>query len=163
NRRVPKGSVGTAPPTAEPDGRKAHGPATRSREPNGQSGLAFSCDRPGARMARPCRSQASRRYRSTTPATRRPSRPAAPAAAAAVREVLGPGRELMLDVNCNWTPAFAIRAGRELERFRPLWLEEPVAADDHEGSAEVARALDMNVAGYETVVGLAGWRALIER
>ncbi|HEY3080669.1 MAG TPA: mandelate racemase/muconate lactonizing enzyme family protein [Chloroflexota bacterium] len=62
---------------------------------------------------------------------------------AAVREVLGRSRELMLDVNCNWTPAFAIRAGRALERFRPCWIEEPVAADDHEGSAEVARALDM--------------------
>jgi D-arabinonate dehydratase len=82
---------------------------------------------------------------------------------AAVREVLGSGRELMLDVNCNWTPAFALRAGRALERFRPLWLEEPVAADDHDGSAEVARGLDMSVAGYETVVGLAGWRSLIER
>lgn len=82
---------------------------------------------------------------------------------AAVREALGPGRELMLDVNCNWTPAFAIRAGRQLERFRPLWLEEPVGADDYRGSAQVAAELDMNVAGYETVVGLAGWRELIER
>ncbi len=82
---------------------------------------------------------------------------------AAVREVLGPRRELMLDVNCNWTPAFAIRAGKELERYRPLWLEEPVNPDDCAGSAQVARELTMNVAGYETVVGLAGWRELIER
>jgi L-alanine-DL-glutamate epimerase-like enolase superfamily enzyme len=43
-----------------------------------------------------------------------------------------------------------------------LWLEEPVAADDHVGSAAVAAALDMSVAGYETVVGLDGWRVLIE-
>lgn len=81
---------------------------------------------------------------------------------AAVRDVLGPSRELMLDVNCAWSPAFAVRAGRRLERFSPLWLEEPVAADDHAGSASLAAALDMSVAGYETVVGLDGWRALIE-
>jgi L-alanine-DL-glutamate epimerase-like enolase superfamily enzyme len=81
---------------------------------------------------------------------------------AAVRDVLGPSRELMLDVNCNWSPAFAIRAGRKLERYQPLWLEEPVSADDRLGSAAVAQGLEMNVAGYETVVGLDGWRALIE-
>jgi L-alanine-DL-glutamate epimerase-like enolase superfamily enzyme len=81
---------------------------------------------------------------------------------AAVREVLGPSRELMLDVNTAWSPAFAVRAARQLERFAPLWLEEPVAADDHAGSAAVAAALDMSVAGYETVVGLDGWRRLIE-
>jgi L-alanine-DL-glutamate epimerase-like enolase superfamily enzyme len=81
---------------------------------------------------------------------------------AAVREVLGPSRELMLDVNTAWSAAYAVRAGRLLERFSPLWLEEPVAADDHVGSAAVAAALDMSVAGYETVVGLDGWRALIE-
>ena len=81
---------------------------------------------------------------------------------AAVREVLGPSRELMLDVNCAWSPAFAVRAARQLERFSPLWLEEPVAADDHAGSASLAAALDMSVAGYETVVGLDGWRRLIE-
>lgn len=82
---------------------------------------------------------------------------------AAVRDVLGPSRELMLDVNCGWSPAFAIRAGRLLERFSPLWLEEPVSADDRAGNAEVAAALDMSIAGYETVVGLAGWRDLIEQ
>jgi L-alanine-DL-glutamate epimerase-like enolase superfamily enzyme len=81
---------------------------------------------------------------------------------AAVREVLGPSRELMLDVNTAWSPAFAVRAARQLERFAPLWLEEPVAADDHVGSASLAAALDMSIAGYETVVGLDGWRRLIE-
>jgi D-arabinonate dehydratase len=82
---------------------------------------------------------------------------------AAVRDALGPSHALMLDVNCAWSPAFAIRAGRQLERFAPLWLEEPVSADDRVGSAEVAAALDMSLAGYETVVGLSGWRDLIER
>ena len=82
---------------------------------------------------------------------------------AAVREALGPRLKLMLDVNCAWSPAFAIEMGRALEPYRPYWIEEPVATDDIDGSAEVAGALATAIAGYETEVGLYGFRELITR
>ena len=48
-----------------------------------------------------------------------------------------------------------------MEPYRLYWIEEPVATDDIRGSAEVARALGTAIAGYETEVGLYGFRELI--
>jgi len=69
----------------------------------------------------------------------------------------------MVDVNCAWSPAFAIEMGRAMEPYNLYWIEEPVATDDIDGSAEVARALHTPIAGYETEVGLYGFRELIDR
>ena len=82
---------------------------------------------------------------------------------AAARKALGPRAKLMVDVNCAWSPAFAIAMGREMAPHKLYWIEEPVATDDIDGSAQVAAALDTAIAGYETETGLAGFRALIER
>jgi L-alanine-DL-glutamate epimerase-like enolase superfamily enzyme len=82
---------------------------------------------------------------------------------AAVRRVLGPNRRLMVDVNCAWTSATAIAMGKALEPYDVFWIEEPVATDDIDGSTEVAAALHTAVAGYETEVGLYGFRELIAR
>jgi L-alanine-DL-glutamate epimerase-like enolase superfamily enzyme len=82
---------------------------------------------------------------------------------AAVREALGPHAKLMVDVNCAWSPAFAIEMGRAMEPYNLYWIEEPVATDDIEGSARVADALATPIAGYETEVGLYGFRELISR
>jgi L-alanine-DL-glutamate epimerase-like enolase superfamily enzyme len=82
---------------------------------------------------------------------------------AAVRQALGPKAKLMVDVNCAWSPAFAIEMGRAMEPCNLYWIEEPVATDDIDGSAEVARALATPIAGYETEVGLYGFRELIDR
>jgi D-galactarolactone cycloisomerase len=82
---------------------------------------------------------------------------------AAVRKALGPKAKLMVDVNCAWSPAFAVEMGRALEPYHLYWIEEPVATDDIDGSAEVARALPTAIAGYETEVGLYGFRELIAR
>jgi len=82
---------------------------------------------------------------------------------AAVRAALGPHAKLMVDVNCAWSPAFAIEMGRALEPYRLYWIEEPVATDDIAGSATVADALATAIAGYETELGLYGFRELISR
>jgi len=82
---------------------------------------------------------------------------------AAVRRALGPKAKLMVDVNCAWSPSFAIEMGRALEPYKPYWIEEPVATDDIDGSARVAEALATPIAGYETEVGLYGFRELITR
>src|SRR5579862_3756775 len=82
---------------------------------------------------------------------------------AAVREALGPHAKLMVDVNCAWSPAFAIEMGRAMEPYNLYWIEEPVATDDIEGSARVADALATPIAGYETEMGLYAFRELIGR
>jgi L-alanine-DL-glutamate epimerase-like enolase superfamily enzyme len=80
---------------------------------------------------------------------------------AAVREVIGSERTLMVDANCAWNPATAIKMGREFEKYNVSFLEEPVSPTDVAGSALVAASLDMQVAGYETEVTLHGFRDLI--
>ena len=81
----------------------------------------------------------------------------------AVRKALGPQAKLMVDVNCAWSPAFAIEMGRAMEPYQLYWIEEPVATDDIDGSAQVAAALATPIAGYETEIGLYGFRELIDR
>src|SRR5215469_7558306 len=82
---------------------------------------------------------------------------------AAVRKALGPNAKLMVDVNCAWSPSFAIEMGREMAPYKLFWIEEPVATDDIDGSARIADALDTAIAGYETELGLYGFRELIAR
>jgi L-alanine-DL-glutamate epimerase-like enolase superfamily enzyme len=82
---------------------------------------------------------------------------------AAVRRALGPKAKLMVDVNCAWSPSFAIEMGRAFEPYKLYWIEEPVATDDIDGSMRVADALATSIAGYETEIGLYGFRELITR
>lgn len=79
----------------------------------------------------------------------------------AVREAVGPDVKLMIDANNAWTPSTALLMMRELEQDHIHWLEEPVSTDDIAGSALVAHNLDVPVAGYETEVGIYGFRDLI--
>jgi L-alanine-DL-glutamate epimerase-like enolase superfamily enzyme len=81
----------------------------------------------------------------------------------AARAVIGSSVRLAIDANNAWTPAVAIQFMRRVADQNIFWLEEPVATDDIDGSAEVARALDVPVAGYETATGLASFRELIGR
>src|SRR5260370_38489316 len=57
----------------------------------------------------------------------------------------------------------AMEMGRAMEPQHLYWIEEPVATDDIEGSAAVAAALATPIAGYETEIGLYGFRELIGR
>lgn len=68
-----------------------------------------------------------------------------------VRKLIGPHVQLMLDANQRWTAADAIRYGRLFEIYHPVWLEEPVIADDLTGNARVRRGLSIPIAAGETL------------
>lgn len=72
----------------------------------------------------------------------------------------GKGR-VIVDANNTWTTYTAIQMGRAFEKMGVFWLEEPVHVDNIRGSAQVAQALDMPVAGYESEIGLFGFREFI--
>jgi mandelate racemase len=59
----------------------------------------------------------------------------------AVRGAIGRDVALMADYNQALSPAEATRRGRMLDDEHLLWLEEPVAADDPRGHADVRRAV----------------------
>jgi mandelate racemase len=69
----------------------------------------------------------------------------------------------MVDLNWSLSPPDAIRLGRMLEPFALYWIEDPVAADDLEGLAEVSRALDTRVTFGETLETINQFRSCLQR
>ena len=68
---------------------------------------------------------------------------------AAVREDVGPGVELMIEVHGRLSVGSAIEMGRRLAPYRPAWYEEPVSPHNLELLAEVKRALPFPMAAGE--------------
>ncbi len=76
---------------------------------------------------------------------------------ARVQEVIaavGPDVSVMVDANQAYSRSAALRMGRLLTDIGVDWFEEPVDANDFEGSAQVAAAVDVRVAAGETVFGV---------
>jgi L-alanine-DL-glutamate epimerase-like enolase superfamily enzyme len=81
----------------------------------------------------------------------------------AVRTHLDGRAALMVDANQQWDRATALRAGRLLERFDLVWIEEPLDAYDAEGHAQLAAALDTPVASGEMLTSVAEHWQLISQ
>ncbi len=63
----------------------------------------------------------------------------------AVREAVGPDVDILIEAHDRFTVTNAIRLGRKLEAFEPMWLETPVRTFDLAGHLEVARAINIPV------------------
>ncbi|XVV09926.1 L-talarate/galactarate dehydratase [Actinoplanes sp. CA-131856] len=72
----------------------------------------------------------------------------------AVRESLG-DIPLMVDANQQWDRHTARRAGRALDEFGLVWIEEPLDAYDAEGHRVLSRALDTPIASGEMLTSVA--------
>ena len=82
---------------------------------------------------------------------------------ALVREIIGDGCDLMIDVNRGWDLATAIEGARLLEPLRPRWLEEPVRwADDRRELKLLARETRIPLSAGESELTSYGCRALLE-
>ncbi len=81
----------------------------------------------------------------------------------AVRQALGDGVRLMVDVNQRLDVLGAIRQAELLQDLDLLWFEEPVLADDIAACAEVARAIRIPIATGENHQTRYEFRNLIER
>ncbi|MBX3050294.1 MAG: mandelate racemase/muconate lactonizing enzyme family protein [Caldilineaceae bacterium] len=82
-----------------------------------------------------------------------------------IREAVGPHVDLMADVHGPpWlTVPDAIRLGKALEEYDLLFYEDPVAPDNIENIAKVARAVNLPIAAGERHATIYGVRELIER
>ena len=67
----------------------------------------------------------------------------------ALREAVGSKADLLFGTHGQMTAAGAIRLARRLEKYDPLWLEEPVPPDAPEEMAKVARATSIPIAAGE--------------
>ncbi|NJN83436.1 MAG: mandelate racemase/muconate lactonizing enzyme family protein [Caldilineaceae bacterium] len=57
----------------------------------------------------------------------------------AVRDAVGPFTEIFVEMHGRFNPVTAVEFARELERFKPSWLEEPVPPDN---TAALKKAVD---------------------
>ena len=81
----------------------------------------------------------------------------------ALREAVGDDIELLADLNQALTPKAAIRLGKQLEEYNLAWLEEPVAAHDLAGHAQVTRSLVTPIASGETEYTRFGMQQMLEQ
>jgi L-rhamnonate dehydratase len=56
-----------------------------------------------------------------------------------LRETVGPEVDIMLDCWMSWDVPYTIQMARELEEYRPRWIEEPVLPDKIAQCAEIRR------------------------
>jgi L-talarate/galactarate dehydratase len=79
-----------------------------------------------------------------------------------VREAIGPGIDLMCDINQRWRPEQAIDLGKRVEDVGFFWLEDVTHADDFAGLARITSALKTPIAGGEYVWGIVPFRHMVE-
>lgn len=72
------------------------------------------------------------------------------AAVAAVREAVGDGARIRVDVNGAWTVSQAIDRINRLNRYRLDLVEQPVAAEDLAGMAAVRRSVEVPILADES-------------
>lgn len=73
---------------------------------------------------------------------------------AAARRVLGPDRNLLVDVHSLLTVAEGLELVKEMERLKLYWLEEVTPPDPLDGLATINRATSMTTAGGEALLGI---------
>lgn len=70
---------------------------------------------------------------------------------AAVREAVGPHVEILVEGHNRFSVATAVQIGRQLERYKPTWFEEPVHHEKITSIVEVAQKLSVPVACGESL------------
>ena len=80
----------------------------------------------------------------------------------AVADAAGAGCELLIEMHGRFTPAVALDVIRDLERFRPGWVEEPVPPDNLKALAKVSAQSRIPVATGERIHVRSEYRELFE-
>jgi len=66
-----------------------------------------------------------------------------------IREAVGTSCDILVGTHGQMTTSSAIRLAKRLEKFDPLWLEEPVPPENRDEMARVARATSIPIASGE--------------
>ena len=80
----------------------------------------------------------------------------------AVREAVGSGVDILLDMHGRVTPQMAIRYAQRFEQYEPFCMEEPVQAENPAAMAQVARATTIPIATGERLFTRWGFREILE-
>src|SRR5258706_3027075 len=80
----------------------------------------------------------------------------------AVRDAVGPDPELLIEMHGRFNPATAVEIARELEPFKPSWIEEPVPPENLAALKKVAEKVSIPVATGERLHTRYDYRTLFE-
>jgi len=80
----------------------------------------------------------------------------------AVRDAIGPDAELLIEMHGRFNPATAVEITRELELFKPSWIEEPVPPENLAALKKVAEKVSIPVATGERLHTRYDYRTLVE-
>lgn len=81
----------------------------------------------------------------------------------AVRDAVGSSADVLFGTHGQFTPSGALRLAARIERFEPLWFEEPTPAEMPEEMAVVARGTSIPVATGERLCTKYEFRRVLER
>lgn len=82
---------------------------------------------------------------------------------AAMREAVGDEIDIAIDFHGRFAPATAIRVIKELEPFRPMFVEEPCLPENVDTMVTIARSTTIPIATGERLFTRWGFREVIER
>jgi len=82
---------------------------------------------------------------------------------AAVREAVGPGIDLAIDMHGRYDTYAAIRVAQALEGYNLMWLEEPVPPENVDAMREVKQSTRTPICAGENLYLRWGFRDLIEK
>jgi galactonate dehydratase len=80
----------------------------------------------------------------------------------AVRDAVGPDVEILIEMHGRFNPVTAIEMSRELERFKPSWVEEPVPPENIAALKKAAEKINIPVATGERMHTRYEFRELLE-
>ena len=80
----------------------------------------------------------------------------------AVRDAVGPDVEILIEMHGRFNPVTAIEMARELERFKPSWVEEPVPPENFAALKKAAAKINIPIATGERIHTRYDFRELLE-
>jgi galactonate dehydratase len=80
-----------------------------------------------------------------------------------LREAVGPKVDLCIEIHRRLTPPEAIALGRGIEKYTPMFFEDPLRPNSFDAMADVARHIDIPIATGERFTSLYQFQTLLTR
>ena len=80
-----------------------------------------------------------------------------------LREAVGPDVDLCIEIHRRLTPPEAIALARGIERYRPMFYEDPLRPNSFDAMAQVAKHIDIPIATGERFVNIYQFQTLLAR
>ena len=81
---------------------------------------------------------------------------------AAVREAVGASVDILVEAHAKFNVMTAIQLGKRMEKYRPLWYEEPVSSENLSELLEVRRKVDIPIAAGERLYSKFPFAQIVE-